>query len=354
MVKYFCIILLTFFNANFLSISTFLVLLLKSLGWLKISADAYGFFTAFVLTLIFIAHILIDKNLLIPIDLNLVFIEMKLVFFIVLFSLFNSNKVKRFLLLDREVLINFFIIASYLTVAIIYILHGHWYLNRFMDLIYIFNISSVYYGIIIAYFAYYCSPKQIPYLLVLGIINTSGTGLIGLTLVLVNRYWRGSNLPWLFLLVCAIFALLYYSQIDRGRNLFDIDSIDRVLVLKAYLNYVYEVFTFDMILFGAGPLYNLEDFTLTIENANLKNYLISESSILVSKMLHNDFLRIFNTFGLIGLSLTVVFIKKNVIQETPLFLIFMIMSFASSIWYVSSIMILIFFYSMSHTSIKKR
>jgi len=222
-----------------------------------------------------------------------------------------------------------------------------------MDLIDVFHISSVYYGVIIVYFAYYCTPNKLPYLLSLGLINASGTGLIGLMLVLTNRYWKKTNLFLLFFLVCAFLFFLYFTQLERGRNLFDIDSIDRVIILKAYLTYVYEKFTFDMILIGAGPVFNLVDMTIKMENQDIANYLILESGTITSKMLHNDLLRIFNTFGLSGLILFIIFIKKFIIQEMPLFLIFILMSFATTIWYVSSIMILIRLYSLPHASVKK-
>ena len=155
---------------------------------------------------------------------------------------------------------------------------------------------------------------------ILLIISGSGSCLVAYLYVLFSkRNFLFKNISFLgqknsYLLIIAIFSAItmffLLGQSYRHRSIFNIMSIDRVNIFIAYINYLGENLNIYSALFGNGPFVLVVDMMKFVPTDEVRNYLWVEPGIMGARVLHNDFLRIFHTYGLLGIGVLFLFIKR--------------------------------------------
>lgn len=204
--------------------------------------------------------------------------------------------------------------------------------------------NSIYVGVV-AMMLIIASPIKFKVPLIFTIIiNLSTTPLLGLYTHLLALV---KDKKIIALITTLFIIFIFVSQMLRGRDISEFLEWDRVQLAIAYYKSHISLIDPPTFIFGQGPVIPLGDqFIKNISNDKVANYVILETQPQFSSILHNEYLRIFHSYGLSGLFI-ISFIIYRALKIVPLFfppLIFMMMT--NSILYVTSIMIIILLISI--------
>lgn len=295
------------------------------------------------------------------------FSEGKFIFF--LSSLYYSYKIK--LSCDKEFISNLnnffvdiFILGSFSYVLISIVTVGE--IFRFPDRLYFStDINSSNYGFLALLLI--VLSEDLFYFLILSIllfISGSGSCLIAYLYVLYTKrefftrikFFNNKKYNHLILIAVflSIFAFFLYGQSLRGRSIFNVMEIDRVNIFVGYISYLVENLNIYIALFGNGPFVLLTDMMKFIPSESVRLYLYLEPGILGAKILHNDFLRIFHTYGLLGIGAMLLIFKR---LKYPWFLPLSIAALFGSPFFSTPLFIFLNFYfigifSLRHNKLK--
>ncbi len=111
-------------------------------------------------------------------------------------------------------------------------------------------------------------------------------------------------------LLLLTLTFFLWAQFLRGRSFFHLMEIDRINLAYGYILYLIENLNIYSALFGNGPFVLLVDMMKFVPSEAVRNYLQVEQGILGAKVLHNDFFRIFHTYGLLGIVSLFIFFRK--------------------------------------------
>lgn len=190
--------------------------------------------------------------------------------------------------------------------------------------------------------------RRFIFLILMGMLGSS-TGFVALIALIVwlNRsslyqFWRGR---WLIivLVMAALVSMFYWYNLEfRGRDIFDLASIDRFQLASAAFLFSFENMTIKSALIGFGvgvELLNASQFFS--EGATVLPWLLRGFGIdgFTGRLYHNEFFRIFFNFGIIGLILVFWSIKRSLIYSPALFAALIAASMFNSTVYIFAIII---------------
>lgn len=207
------------------------------------------------------------------------------------------------------------------------------------------GMISIYFGFLLIFLIYNVDSKKISYLLILSLLITgSGSAILASVPVIFYKFRKLIKGRFMFLFIIIILTSLFIyilliTQVSRGRSFEDFEAIDRYILFTSYLNYLYNEFSFKLLLFGNGLGENMNFLLKYMDNKIFEGYIINESEFISGKNLHNEFFRIFSNFGLPFLIIIMLQIKK--IFPKPLFLSFLIACLFNSVIYPTFFSILI-------------
>ena len=194
---------------------------------------------------------------------------------------------------------------------------------------------SIYYGSVCVLFVALDENKRrnLIYFLYV-VLSGSGTALLGAFVILAFRFAHVSFVRKALFIAGALllFTVLEVTQGQRGRDLSDLDTLDRYVIQAGYVSWLQDVASPPQILFGCGIACEMESMPNYIKLDPFRAYLIAESDgFLSGRNLHSDHLRIFNHFGLIGWALAVLTLYRALQGNKHLFWAIMAMCMLNSI-----------------------
>ena len=178
---------------------------------------------------------------------------------------------------------------------------------RFLDSMpYFGHYLSIYFGVSCGILLSIVPTRQALLIILLAILNGSGTGIVCVAMVIFYRYFYSFKVllsPRIFLgaLFTGILMIaLIAGQNQRGRSVENFSSIDRVVIniasFKGLDDLSYSEFLFGVRFGNPVPIMNY------IEFAPIQEYLESEyDGNVYPRNLHNDYFRILYQFGIFGL-----------------------------------------------------
>ena len=269
------------------------------------------------------------------------FIQYKIIFFSLLIIAKNFGFISSINDFTKFNIIWFTICISFILFLFSFLFNGFSF--RFVDILVNFGVAnSVYFSVILVVLASYSSGLQLLFLSLLILLNASGTGLVGLIAIYFFRYVYNSRSIILFLvLLISVSLFFYFGQNDRSRSVLDLMSIDRFVISKAYIEYSFGNSDYLQFLFGRGFASDITPMVSYIDDIKIIEYLMMEGDYISSQNLHSEYLRNFNSFGIIGLiiilviwfrfigleltfSMSLMGLFGSVFYITPVFFIFII------------------------------
>ncbi len=148
-------------------------------------------------------------------------------------------------------------------------------------------------------------------------------------------------------LVAVAISVFIYTQTIRGRNLLDLETIDRYLLQSYFIEYYIKEFTLTKFLFGTTFKGSLLPLTEYIDIDYVRNILVRrvKDGFVGANMLHNEHLRIIFHFGFIGYAIfqrqIYLLVDRNKILYTTIFW----MQLFNPIIYINSTYVLLIFLS---------
>lgn len=140
----------------------------------------------------------------------------------------------------------------------------------------------------------------------------SSTGLVALYTSLMAKWWKGTRVSSKLVAIAAmpiLIVLFYqYNLLYRSRNIFDLETIDRFQLVEAGIKYAYTYMGLNQVLFGFGVGEVLSEAAKFFNDfSTVLPWLLSSRALdgFTGLIYHNEYLRIYFNFGLIGLSLTI-------------------------------------------------
>lgn len=125
------------------------------------------------------------------------------------------------------------------------------------------------------------------------LLNGSGTSIVMLVIVLI--LWTGvKSIPLVLLLIP--FGLVILGA--RGRSLSSVEDWDRVILSVSYIESLRVVNPFRLIFTGLGQE-GMDAWSVSLKRTMLYDYVLAENGVVKENMLHNDILRLTNSFGLL-------------------------------------------------------
>lgn len=218
---------------------------------------------------------------------------------------------------------------------------------RFLDSMpYFGHYLSIYFGVSCGILLSIVPSRRAVPIILLAILNGSGTGIVCVAMVLFYRYFYSLKIlfsPRIFL--GAVFAVvltgaLIAGQNQRGRSIENFSSIDRVVINIASFQGLSDL-SYGEFLFGVGfgnpvPILNY------IEFAPIREYLEAEyDGNVYPRNLHNDYFRIFYQFGLFGLIGFLLLFYAGTTHNKPLRYGVMVAMLFNSIVFVTPLMFLL-------------
>ena len=166
------------------------------------------------------------------------------------------------------------------------------------------GLISIYYGCAAVVSMGLSQSKRIKFASFIYVIfSGSGTALLG-AFILLGYQLRNVRFRLKLLLLMASLALIpliFISQESRGRDFTDLSTVDRFVIQSAYVSWAADNFSQYNILVGCGIYCDMKEYPYYMPEGHFRDYIIAESNNLPSgRNLHNDHLRIFNHFGLMG------------------------------------------------------
>ena len=281
--------------------------------------------------------------------------EFKGLVFLALTSIIISSN-KRFKNLNEiKSLIN--LIIFYLSLVALFVLITRGFIFRFPDFNPIrYGFNSTYVGslFVIIFGIFKDKFIRIKSAIII-LLAGSGTAISGFILYLGIsnfsnfRKSRFSILKLIFILFLVSIAVLVfiYTQSNRGRNLADLETIDRYLLQSYFIEYYIKEFTLTKFLFGTTFKGSLLPLTEYIDIDYVKNIIIRrvKDGFVGANMLHNEHLRIIFHFGFIGYAIfqrqIYLLVDRNKILYTTIFW----MQLFNPIIYINSTYVLLIFLS---------
>lgn len=146
------------------------------------------------------------------------------------------------------------------------------------------------------------------------------------------------TLVFLFLFVLAFnmldaFSSMYYEM--RGRDLREYESLDRYMIFSSFYEYFLENVSLLQVLFGFGAGSHNPELLSYITDDQFYNWLYvgNAHGYITPRVSHNDYLRIFFNFGLIGLGLLLYVVYSYFRAYSGLLVIIGVASLSNSILY---------------------
>lgn len=185
-----------------------------------------------------------------------------------------------------------------------YFLHGIIMIILICSLVYGFRgtdrlgygINSIYLGAILSIGLYDIldERKYLFSIVIFGaiILNGSGTSLVMLMTVLLLRGGFKSMLIVLLLIPTITFVIE-----NRGRSINAIQDWDRIILTSTYLQSLFNANPLMLFFSGLGQ-YGLDAWSIYLKSSVIYDYVLAENGVIRENMLHNDFLRLINSFGL--------------------------------------------------------
>ena len=281
--------------------------------------------------------------------------EFKGLVFLAISSIIISNNKRLKNLNEIKSSINLIII--YLALVALYILITRGYIFRFPDVNPIrYGFNSTYVGgLFVIIFAIFKDKLLKIKSTIIILLTGSGTAISGFILYLgISNFssFRNSRLNIikyiliLFLIAIAILVFIY-TQTIRGRNLLDLETIDRYLLQSYFIDYYLKEFTVTKFLFGTTFKGSLLPLTEYIDIDYVKNIILRrvKDGFVGGNMLHNEHLRIIFHFGFVGYGIfqrqIYLLVDRNKILYTTIFW----MQLFNPIIYINSTFILLIFLS---------
>ena len=263
--------------------------------------------------------------------------EFKIIFFIIMLLLISRKIPQR----AASTLYTSYVLFGLACMVYVFISTGK--IIRFMDLMPGFtHYLSIYFTVTAACFLAVFKSKIIPYFFVLG--SASGTGLLAIIPVFLSNLLKSVKNPVFFVVMLSAgiigISFILSVQASRGRMLLDLTTIDRFLFYSAIYEYV-PTMSWKDILFGHnfGEHIAIDKYV----PMHFAEYLLVErDGYIPPRMFHSDYIRIFLQFGLFGLLFMLYCLWISVSNRLLLIVLFMA-AFANSIFYISSIMITVFY-----------
>lgn len=282
--------------------------------------------------------------------------EIKSIFFIAIASLILVNKKKSNDLSRLNNIFNIIIIYSFFWFIFSVLFNQK--ILRFTDDLFIFRQfqwSSVYFG---AFFVVIYAISKLKFhkisSFIFVLLSGSGTALIGLfTVIFASNYiYIRKNILRIFIkkrflagsiLVLTIFGIFIISQLDRNRNILDFSTIDRYVIQSSFLSYYFENFSIFNFLVGKGFSDDITEFVNYVDkNSFVYGYInLKLSQFGGAAILHSEFLRLINNFGIIGYGIFLRQIFLLVQKDKILFSGLLMMGFFTSICFTNSIFLLL-------------
>lgn len=198
-----------------------------------------------------------------------------------------------------------------------------------------YGFISIYYGsVCVLFFAFNEDKRRNLIYFLYVILSGSGTALLGALVVLAFRIAHVSFGRKAFFIagILLLFTVLQVTQAQRGRDLSDLETIDRFVIQTGYVSWLQDVASPTQILFGCGIACDMESMPRYIELDLFRAYLVAEADgFLSGRNLHSDHLRLFNHFGLIGWALAVLTLYRALHGNKRLFWAIMAMCSLNSI-----------------------
>lgn len=281
--------------------------------------------------------------------------EFKGLVFLAITSLILSNN-KRFQNLN-QIKSSINLIINYLALVALFIFMTRGIIFRFPDINPIrYGFNSTYVGslFVIIYSIFKDKFIKIKSAIII-LLTGSGTAISGFIFYLgisnISSLTKSklNILKYLLILFLIIIAILVfiYTQSSRGRNLLDLETIDRYLLQSYFIDYYLKEFTVTKLLFGTtfkGSLLPLAEY---IDIDYVKNIILRrvKDGFVGGNMLHNEHLRIIFHFGFIGYGIfqrqIYLLLDRNKILFTTIFW----MQLFNPIIYTNSIFVLLIFLS---------
>lgn len=264
--------------------------------------------------------------------------EIKFLLFLIILILINYSSVPFMERISINKFIKIFILC--ITILLLYAILNGSNIFRFVDEkpLYV-DINSIYLGAVLVLFIAVSPLLQKLLLTLMVFINLSTTPILGLYIYIVNAV---KEKKILFVISFIFIIMVVISQLMRGRALNDFLNWDRIQLISAYFNSHLITINFQNVLFGYGPVTPLGfEFINNITNEKFVDYILLESQPQFSSILHNEYLRIFHSYGLFGLFLTGIVLLK--VFKNMIYFIYPVMTMMmfNSILYPTSIMIVI-------------
>ena len=174
-------------------------------------------------------------------------------------------------------------------------------------------------------------------------LSGSGTAMVGL-LVFVFLSLKARNFIPSVIIILLVLAAFVFNQLSRGRLDGDWLSVDRLVILVTSTQFMYQTFSPNQWIFGAGLSSSLPEsyyYIVSLLNETVSGYLLSEGKGTGSgRNFHNEHLRLIFHVGIVGW-IFIWFALYQVLKNTKLFMPFFAMSFFGSIPLISSVFILL-------------
>lgn len=268
--------------------------------------------------------------------------------FLSLSVLYFSSKHIRSSFAADDFIVSFIIFSIIL--LIIYSSFGEVRASRFIDAVPFFtHYLSTYFGLSAAFLLSIARAKYIFWLMLFILLNGSGSPLIVSVVILFVRFYKFVFKPFhLFaaLTVGLLSTVSFFSgQTDRGRDLSDFATVDRVILSSAGIDLARSQSATTTI-FGRipGEAIGLDHF---IDDDSVRNYVLAENDGLIyPRILHNDFLRIYFNFGIFGLFIFM-YSLVSAIKNISLLYGVLIASLFSSVVYVTPLIFIIYVINIS-------
>ena len=263
--------------------------------------------------------------------------EFKIIFFITFLLLVNRKMSRR----AASTLYISYIMFGLACMIYVFIDTGQ--IVRFMDRMPGFShYLSIYFTVTAACFLAVLPNKFVPYVFVIG--SASGTGLLAIIPIFLNRLIKSYKNPLFFVVILSV-AIITISfvisiQASRGRTLLDLTSIDRFLFYSAIYEYI-PTMSLRQLLIGhyLGEHIAVANYV----PASFAEYLLEErDGYIPPRMFHSDYLRIFLQYGLLGMAIILYCLWISVTNRL-LLSVLLAAAFANSVFYISPIMITVFY-----------
>lgn len=181
---------------------------------------------------------------------------------------------------------------------------------------------SIYFGVSCALICSVARNKHVPFLVLLALLNGSGTGIVCLAVVLTLRYKKiitdlsVGRLMVSGVALSLIVAAFIAGQAQRGRSIENYEAIDRYVILTASLQGLRDL-NFSEIFFGV-PFGSGIPVASHVDFLPLREYLEAEHGGKVyPRSTHSDYFRILYQYGLVGIALFLMLFFSATKQNLP-------------------------------------